>query len=86
MAENKNLPLSVILEEARKDYVNAIQSVTKKYNLPAYLAEPIMAGIYADVRMQKTSSQMITQVSKARLQMAPKRRKTVSNGKHQQLS
>lgn len=53
MAENKNLPLSVILEEARKDYVNAIQSVTKKYNLPAYLAEPIMAGIYADVRMQK---------------------------------
>lgn len=43
----------MILEEARKEYVNAIQGVTKKYNLPAYLAEPIMAGIYADVRMQK---------------------------------
>jgi len=55
MEENKSLPLSVILEEARKEYLNAFQNVTRKFNLPAYLAEPILSGILADVKLQKAN-------------------------------
>lgn len=53
MAEKPNLPLSVILEEARKSYIAAIASVDAKYNLPAFLSEPILSGILVDVRTRK---------------------------------
>lgn len=51
--EKKNIPLSVIMEEAKKGYVKAIQEVNEKFKLPAFLAEPILSGILADVRQQK---------------------------------
>lgn len=49
----KQIPLSVIMEEAKKGYIEGIQKVNEKFNLPAFLAEPILSGILADVRQQK---------------------------------
>ena len=51
--EKKNVPLSVIMEEAKKGYIEGIQKVNEKFNLPAFLAEPILSGILADIRPQK---------------------------------
>ncbi len=51
--EKKNVPLSVIMEEAKKGYIEGIQKVNEKFNLPAFLAEPILSGILADIRQQK---------------------------------
>lgn len=41
------------MEEAKKGYIEGIQKVNEKFNLPAFLAEPILSGILADVRQQK---------------------------------
>ena len=46
-------PLSVILENAKKDYVDAINGVNMKCALPASLIELILVGILADVREKK---------------------------------
>lgn len=51
--EKKNVPLSVIMEEAKKGYIEGIQKVNEKFNLPAFLVEPILSGILADIRQQK---------------------------------
>lgn len=51
--KTKQIPLSVIMEEAKKGYIEGIQKVNEKFNLPAFLAEPILSGILADVRQQK---------------------------------
>lgn len=51
--EKKQIPLSVIMEEAKKGYIEGIQKVNERYNLPAFLAEPILSGILADIRQQK---------------------------------
>lgn len=51
--EKKQIPLSVIMEEAKKGYVEGIQKVNERFNLPAFLAEPILSSILADIRQQK---------------------------------
>ena len=51
--EKKQIPLSVIMEEAKKGYVEGIQKVNERFNLPAFLAEPILSGTLADIRQQK---------------------------------
>ncbi len=51
--EKKNIPLSVIMEEAKKGYIEGIQKVNEKFNLPAFLCDPILSGILADIRQQK---------------------------------
>ena len=47
------IPLSVILEQAKKDYVEAINEVNLKCALPASLIELILVGILADIREKK---------------------------------
>ena len=47
------VPLSIILENAKKDYVAAINEVNMKSALPASLIELILVGILADVREKK---------------------------------
>jgi len=47
------VPLSIILENAKKDYVDAINEVNMKSALPASLIELILVGILADVREKK---------------------------------
>lgn len=49
----KNVPLSVMLENTKGEMTAAVNNVIAKSNLPAYLIEGILAGILADVRNQK---------------------------------
>lgn len=49
------IPLSVILEQAKKDYVDAINEVNMKCSLPASLIELILVGILADIREKKNA-------------------------------
>ena len=51
--EKKQIPLSVIMEEVKKGYIEGIQKVNERYNLPAFLSEPILSGILPDIRQQK---------------------------------
>lgn len=54
MSKEKNqIPLSVIMEEVKKGYIDSIQKVNEEFNFPAFLAEPILSGILSDVRQQK---------------------------------
>lgn len=51
--KKKEMPLSVMMEEVKKGYVNAIQEVNKKFNVPAFIADPILTIILNDIRNQK---------------------------------
>ena len=50
---DKQIPLGIILEQAKRDYVDAINEVNMKCALPASLIELILIGILADVREKK---------------------------------
>lgn len=50
---DQQIPLGIILEQAKKDYVEAINEVNVKCSLPASLIELILVGILADVREKK---------------------------------
>ena len=49
----KNIPLSIMLENARGTMIEGINQIMQESNLPAYLIEGILVGILADVRNQK---------------------------------
>lgn len=42
-------PISLILEEAKNEYVNAINEITRKYNLPMYLVDMIFTILYREI-------------------------------------
>ena len=46
-------PISLVMEEAKVDYVNAINEITKKYNLSMYLVNIIVGAIYQEINMMK---------------------------------
>ena len=46
-------PISLIMEEAKIDYVNAINEITQKYNLSMYLVDIIISVIYQEINMMK---------------------------------
>ena len=52
--ENKSIDL--ILEQAKIDYVNAINEINKKYNLSIVLVELLLSNIYKDVLLCKLQS------------------------------
>lgn len=41
--------LTLKMEKAKTDYVNAINEVTKKYDLDIYLVEILIGGIYNEI-------------------------------------
>lgn len=51
--DNKQTPLSVMMENAKSRMTAAFSQVAEETRLPAYLLEGIVAGILADVRSQK---------------------------------
>lgn len=51
--DNKQIPLSVMMENAKSRMTAAFSQVAEETHLPAYLLEGIVAGILADVRSQK---------------------------------
>ena len=54
----KNLPLSCVLESARKDMIKATNVVMQTYGLPSSLMDGVICGILADIRAQ-TAAQLI---------------------------
>ena len=42
-------PISLIMEEAKIDYVNAINEITKKHNLNMYFVNIIIGAIYQEI-------------------------------------
>lgn len=51
----ENIPLSIIMEEAKKGYMTAINQMNEKFKLPMFLVDAILSGILADVRQQKNA-------------------------------
>lgn len=55
MDNEKAIPLSVMLENAKKMTASAIQDILNQTKLPAYLFEGILVGLLADIREQKNN-------------------------------
>lgn len=49
----KNVPLSIMLENAKGMLIDAFNQVQEKANLPAYLMEGIVVDLLSQVRNQK---------------------------------
>ena len=49
----KNVPLSIMLENAKGMMIDAFNQVQEKSNLPAYLMEGIIVDLLSQVRNQK---------------------------------
>lgn len=49
----KNMPLSLMLENAKGMMIDAFNQVQEKTNLPAYLMEGIVLDLLSQVRNQK---------------------------------
>lgn len=50
---DKNIPLSVMIENAKGMMIDAFNQVQEKSNLPAYLMEGIIVDLLSQVRNQK---------------------------------
>ena len=50
---DKNLPLSIAMEEAKRAFAQAISDVMQKYSLPAFIAEPLISNLLNDLQNQK---------------------------------
>lgn len=50
---NSNVPLSIMMENAKGMMIDAFNQVQEKTNLPAYLMEGIILDLLAEVRNQK---------------------------------
>ncbi len=48
-----DMPLSIMLENAKSMFISAFNQVSEQTKLPAYLIEGIMLGILSDIRAQK---------------------------------
>lgn len=46
-------PASIILEEAKNDYVNAINEITQKHNLSMYFVDIVMGAIYDEIKVMR---------------------------------
>jgi hypothetical protein len=53
MSERKEMPLSIMLENAKGMLTDAFNEVVTKTNLPAYLLEGALCDLLSDVRRQK---------------------------------
>lgn len=49
----KDKPLVLAMEEAKQEYVNAINKITKEYNLSYYFLNIIFEEIYKEVKNSK---------------------------------
>ena len=52
MNEN-NMPLSLMMENAKGAMTDAFNQIVEKSNLPAYLLEGIVADLLSEIRKQK---------------------------------
>lgn len=48
-----NMPLSLIMENAKGEMMNAFNQIIEQSNLPAYLLEGIVVDLLSEIRKQK---------------------------------
>lgn len=53
MAEEKTFPLSVVVENAKGEIVQAVNRVSAKSKLPAFLFEGIILDVLSEIRNRK---------------------------------
>ena len=53
MGNKKNIPLSVLLANAKGNFINAVNQTLEETNLPAYLMEGIVVEVLAEIRARK---------------------------------
>lgn len=53
MEKKKNIPLSILLENAKGKFINAFNQILEETNLPAYLMEGIIVEVLAETRARK---------------------------------
>lgn len=51
----KEIPLSILIENAKKEYLNKINEVTEKYNMPPYFVWTIFSGFLMEMEKNKDS-------------------------------
>lgn len=51
--KQKNIPLSILLENAKGKFINAFNQILEETNLPAYLMEGIIVEVLAETRARK---------------------------------
>lgn len=51
--KQKNIPLSILLENAKGKFINAFNQILEETNLPAYLMEGIIVEVLAEIRARK---------------------------------
>lgn len=49
----QNIPLSILLENAKGKFINAFNQILEETNLPAYLIEGILLEVLAETRARK---------------------------------
>ena len=49
----QNIPLSILLENAKGKFINAFNQMLEETNLPAYLIEGILLEVLAETRARK---------------------------------
>lgn len=54
MAEQKTIPLSVTMENAKVKIVQTVNQVSNEMKLPAFLLEGAILDVLAEIRNQKT--------------------------------
>ena len=50
-----NVPLIIRMDTAKTELINAVNGVTEKSGLPAFLLLPIFEGLVADLKVQKAN-------------------------------
>lgn len=53
MKENKEMPISLMLESAKTEYAKEINKVTEKYNLPPYFVWMIFSNFFSEMEKNK---------------------------------
>lgn len=62
MKENKrNIPLSILIENAKQEYLTQINLITEKYNIPPYFVWTIFSGFLAEMERNK-DNQIISEM------------------------
>ena len=51
--KKKPIPLSILLENAKGNFITAFNQITEETNLPAYLMEGIIVEVLAETRARK---------------------------------
>lgn len=70
----ENMPLSIMLENAKGMMVDAFNQISEKTNLPAYLMEGIVLDLLSEVRSRK-NLELVSDMNKMQQQTKQEEKK-----------